>query len=243
MILLRSILFNVVFYAWTAACGALFVPTFLLPRRVLRGCLIVWARGIRWQLAALVGLTAEFRGAENLPAGPVVLCAKHQSAWETFSLVEYLADPVYVVKRELLWIPLYGWCAWKADSIAVDRGGGAAALKGMIADVQRQLDQGRQVIIFPEGTRTAPGAKLPYHPGVAAIAAKVDVPMVPVALNSGLYWGRRSFIKRPGRVVLEFLPAMPRGLKTRDFMRELEERIEAASARLLAESPVDNFVD
>ncbi len=243
MNLLRSALFNVAFYGWTTICGAVFIPTFILPRPVLRACLIIWARGIRWQLATIVGLTAEFRGTENLPAGPVVLCAKHQSAWETITLIEYLADPVYVVKKELLRIPLYGWCAWKTGSIAVDRQGGGSALKAMVEGVRRAVAAGRQVVIFPEGTRTAPGARLPYHPGIALIAAKVDAPVVPMALNSGLFWGRRSFVKRPGRIIVEFLPAMPTGLKSRAFMQELEHRIETASAALLAESPVDNSVD
>ena len=243
MSLLRSLLFNVAFYGWTAICGAVFLPTFILPRPVLRACLIVWARGIRWQLAVIVDVTAEFRGTENLPAGPVVLCAKHQSAWETITLIEYLADPVYVVKKELLWIPLYGWCAWKANSIPVDRRGGVSALKGMVEGVQRALAAGRQVVIFPEGTRTAVGARLPYHPGIAAIAAKVDAPVVPMALNSGLFWGRRSFVKRPGRIIVEFLPAMPRGMKSRAFMQELEDRIETASDALIAETLVDISVD
>ena len=243
MSLLRSLLFNVAFYGWTAICGAVFLPTFILPRPVLRACLIVWARGIRWQLAVIVDVTAEFRGTENLPAGPVVLCAKHQSAWETITLIEYLADPVYVVKKELLWIPLYGWCVWKANSIVVDRQGGVSALKGMVEGVQRALAAGRQVVIFPEGTRTAVGARLPYHPGIAAIAAKVDAPVVPMALNSGLFWGRRSFVKRPGRIIVEFLPAMPSGMKSRAFMQELEDRIETASDALIAETLVDISVD
>jgi 1-acyl-sn-glycerol-3-phosphate acyltransferase len=243
MNLVRSLLFNVAFYGWTTICGAVFVPTFVLPRPVLRACLIIWARGIRWQLATIVGLTAEFRGTGNLPAGPVVLCAKHQSAWETIMFIEYLADPVYVVKKELLRIPLYGWCAWKANSIAVDRQGGGSALKAMVAGVREALAAGRQVVIFPEGTRTEVGARQPYHPGIAAIAAKVDAPVVPVALNSGLFWGRRSFVKRPGRIIVEFLPAMPSGMRSRAFMQELEHRIETASAALIAESPVDNSVD
>ena len=243
MIALRSLLFNIAFYGWTTLCGAAFIATFILPRPVIRASLVVWARGIRWQLANLVGITAEFRGAENLPDGPVVLCAKHQSAWETIMLIEYLSDPVYVVKKELLLIPLYGWCAWKIGSIAVDRQGGVSALKGMVEGVQRALAAGRQVVIFPEGKRTVPGARLPYHPGVAAVAARVDAPMVPVALNSGVFWGRRSFVKRPGRIVVEFLPAMPTGLKSRAFMQELEHRVETATAALIAESLVDNSVD
>ncbi len=243
MNLLRSALFNVAFYGWTTICGAVFMPTFILPRPAIRACLITWARGIRWQLATIVGLTAEFRGTENLPAGPVVLCVKHQSAWETIMLIEYLADPVYVVKKELLWIPLYGWCAWKTGSIAVDRQGGGSALKAMVEGVGGAIAAGRQVVIFPDGWRTGPGTRLPYQPGIAMVAAKVDAPVVPVALNSGLFWGRRSFVKRPGRIIVEFLPAMPTGLKSRAFMQELEHRIETASAALIAESPVDNSVD
>jgi len=144
-------------------------------------------------------------------------------------------DIAVVIKRELLFVPLYGWYVRRAGAIAVDRRGGAGALKRMLADAQEAAKEGRRIAIFPEGTRTAIGARPPYHPGVAALYGKLGLPLVPVAVNSGLYWGRRSFVKRPGRIVLSFLDPIPPGLPRHEVMAELETRIETATAALEAE--------
>ncbi len=145
-----------------------------------------------------------------------------------------LGDAAYVLKRQLLWIPIYGWYLRKLDNLSVDRAGGASALRVMVEAGKRIIAQGRSIVIFPEGTRTVPGERRPYHPGIAALYTQLDVPVVPVALNSGLFWGRRAFLKRPGRIVLEFLPSIAPGLPRKVFMRELESRIETASERLCA---------
>ena len=148
-----------------------------------------------------------------------------------------------MLKKELAWLPIYGWYAMRAGSIAVDRKAGATALKRMIAAARRAVAAGRPIVIFPEGTRTAVGARLPYQPGVAALYLQLGVPLVPVAVNSGLYWGRRAFLKRPGRIVLEVLPPIPPGLDRRTVMRLLEERIEVATERLVAEGKSGETVE
>jgi 1-acyl-sn-glycerol-3-phosphate acyltransferase len=187
-------------------------------------------------LAWTVGLTHEVRGAENIPDGPVILAIKHQSAWDTLALPVLFGDIAVVIKRELLFVPLYGWYVRRAGAIAVDRRGGAGALKRMLADAKEAAKEGRRIAIFPEGTRTAIGARPPYHPGVAALYGQLGLPLVPVAVNSGLYWGRRSFVKKRGRIVVEVLPAIEPGLPRRAVMTELQTRIEDATARLVAEA-------
>jgi 1-acyl-sn-glycerol-3-phosphate acyltransferase len=144
--------------------------------------------------------------------------------------------PGHVFKRELLWIPVYGWYLWRSGGISIDRTGGAGALKRMIAAARQTIAEGRHIVIFPEGTRVPVGERKPYHPGVAALYSQLKVPVVPVALNSGLFWGRRSFLKKPGRIVLEFLEPIPPGLRRREFLEVLEQRIEPASLALAAEA-------
>jgi 1-acyl-sn-glycerol-3-phosphate acyltransferase len=196
----------------------------------------MWTQGGKALLKGIVGLGVEFRGLQNLPQGPCVIVSKHQSAWDTFAFYILADDPNYILKKELTRIPFWGWCALSCGAISVDRSGGGAALKGLLRDTQDRLAKGRQVVIFPEGTRTAPGARLDYFPGVAAIDGHTDVPIVPVALNSGLFWGRGSFLKKPGVITIEILPPMAKGLKRRQFMTDLESRIEGASDKLMAEA-------
>jgi 1-acyl-sn-glycerol-3-phosphate acyltransferase len=233
----RSGLFNIALFGWSFLVLLTLWPTILVSRRAMRWSARLWARVVVALLGHLVGLRHDVRGAENLPAGPAVLAAKHQSAWDTVIFYLLFDGPVYVLKKELLAIPIAGWYLRRVGMVAVDRRGGASALKAMIAGVQAALDDGRTVVIFPEGTRTAPGEHRPYHPGVAALYTRLSVPVVPVALNSGLYWPRRAFLKRPGRITLEFLPPMPPGLGRRTFTTALQHRVEDACARLATDDP------
>ncbi|MBI2978289.1 MAG: 1-acyl-sn-glycerol-3-phosphate acyltransferase [Rhodospirillales bacterium] len=207
-----------------------------LPRRWMQATVRLWTQTIRFGLHHIVGLDFEARGLEHRPAGAAVIACKHQSAWDTFVFYLLLNDPNYIMKTELMRIPLWGWYARKCGAISVDRTGGAAALKKMVRDIEDRLARGRQVIVFPEGTRTAPGTRRPYQPGIAAIYKQTQAPVVPVAVNSGLFWGRRSFRKNPGVVTLQFLAPMPKGLKRDAFMAELEKRIETATDALVAEA-------
>jgi len=234
VILLRSLLFNVAFYVFTALMALLGLPMLLAPRRWAAAFGRFWAKGVLELLGWSAGLTHEVLGAANLPPGPVIIAMKHQSAWDTLAVPVVFVDPAIVLKRELMLIPFYGWYLWKAGMIAIDRGAGAAALKRMVAAGERVAADGRQIVIFPEGTRTAPGTQQPYQPGVAALYRRLGLPLVPVAVNSGVFWGRRHFAKRPGRITMEILPPIPPGGERRAVMAELESRIEAATARLVA---------
>lgn len=232
----RSILFNVFLFGSLTVflLGAVFLLPF--PERVMERAVTGWTRVARRGLKLIVGLDHEVRGQEHMPDGPAILASKHQSAWDTMAFLWLFPRPVYVIKKELLSIPLWGWCAARCGHIPVDRAGGAGALKQMVRASRAALAKGRHVVIFPEGTRVAPGEKLPFHPGVAALYAQASVPVVPVALNSGVFWGRRSFQKRPGTIVLEFLPAIPPGLDRKTFIDELERRLDTAADRLILEA-------
>jgi 1-acyl-sn-glycerol-3-phosphate acyltransferase len=233
VILLRALAFNLLLYLFTAGMALLGLPVLLASRRRAMTFGAGWAAAVLKLLAWTVGLRHEVRGREHLPPGPAIIAMKHQSAWDTFAVPVIFDDPAIVLKRELMLIPFYGWYLWKAGMIPVDRKAGAAALKKMVAAGERAAAEGRPIVIFPEGTRTAVGARRPYQPGVAALYRQLALPLVPVAVNSGLFWGRRQFLKRPGRITVEILPALPPGRERHAVMAELEERIEAATARLV----------
>jgi 1-acyl-sn-glycerol-3-phosphate acyltransferase len=235
MMWLRSLAFNVGFYAWTALLAIVFLPTLIMPQRVSVVGQEVWAHGIVALMRALVGITYEVRGREHVPPGAALVAAKHQSAFDTMIFPLLLRHPAVVLKRELVFIPFYGWFALKWGMIPVDRKTGPSALRKMVKAAKRAVAAGRPIFIFPEGTRAAPDAAPDYKPGVAALYRELKIPCVPVALNSGLYWPRRAFLKRPGRIVIEFLPPIPPGLTRVAFMEALEGGIERATAALVAE--------
>jgi 1-acyl-sn-glycerol-3-phosphate acyltransferase len=234
VIVFRSILFNIAFYLVLFVYLIAAMPTLALPRGALLWMVRNWStlnlRMLRW----IVGLDVQFHGLDRVPKGGILIASKHQSMWETFALITVLKDPAYILKRELLWIPFFGWCAWKADMIAVDRGARAQALASMTARAKEETAKGREIIIFPEGTRRAPGAEPKYKFGVAFLYAELGIPCVPVALNSGLFWPRRSFRRYPGVVRVEFLDAIPPGLDRQVFFDRVQRDIETATARLVA---------
>jgi 1-acyl-sn-glycerol-3-phosphate acyltransferase len=237
LILLRSTVFQIAFYLWTLLFAFLGLPLLVAPWRWMMRFGTVWSAGTLWLLRVCAGLDYEIRGRENLPPGPVILAMKHQSAWDTFAVPVLFRDPAMVIKRELGFLPFYGWYAVKAGMIPIDRKGGAKALKRMIAACETAMAQDRPILIFPEGTRTAVGTKMPYQAGVAALYTRLGVPIIPVAVNSGLFWGRRQFLRRPGRITVEILPAIPPGGDRRTVLAELEKRIEEATTRLVAGRP------
>ena len=232
MIFFRSLLFNLLFFAWTAVMFLLSLPALLLPAGATWALGRVWVHGVVLLLRLVVGLSHEVRGREHRLERAALFAAKHQSAWDTLIFALLLDRPAIVLKQELLNVPLFGWYMRKCRMIPVDRKGRAKALKQMSAAARDRAAAGRPILIFPEGTRVAPGQHRDYHPGVAALYGALGLPVVPVALNSGLYWGRRSFHKRPGRIVVEFLPPIPAGLERREFMGRLETAIEGAANRL-----------
>ena len=241
MPLLRSALFNLGAAILTFGVGFGLLPL-LVSRRSARSAIRFWAGLLLRWLGLTVGLTARLTGAENLPAGAAILAAKHQSAFDTVFWLTLDPLPAYVLKRELLWIPIYGWFAARAGMIPVDRKGGGPALRRMLRAAQQAVAEGRKIVIFPEGTRTAPGEARPWQPGVAALAG-LGVPLVPVATDSGAFWGRRSFVKRPGELTVAVLPAEPPGQPRAAMLRHAQAAVEAESRRLLGLTPVDDPVE
>ncbi len=243
---LRSALFNLLFYVLTASAAVAMLPLLVGPRRWLVTPMRLWARLIIVMLRLVCGIRLRVTGLEHLPReGPALIAAKHQSAFDTVVWFALLPDTAYVLKRELLAIPIYGWLARKSRMIAVDRAAGAAAMRGLIRGGRAAAEEGRQILIFPEGTRVAPGRRAVYHPGVAALAAATGLPVIPAATDSGLRWGRRDFRRPPGVITLAILPPLPASLRREALVARLEAVIEAETGRLLraATGSVDKPVD
>ena len=234
--MLRSILFAFLFYVTTALFVVLGSPLLFAPRSWAMAALKVHSRIELWLLKHVVGLDFEVRGLDKLPKGPCLVAAKHQSAWETFALIPLFRDPAMLMKRELFWIPFHGWFSYKFEMIPVDRDKGPTALRRMLRAAKERIEAGREIILFPEGTRRAPGAPPDYKTGIVLIYSALGVACAPVALNSGVFWPRRSWLRKPGKVVVEILDPLPPGLPKAEFMNRLEDDIETASARLLAEA-------
>jgi 1-acyl-sn-glycerol-3-phosphate acyltransferase len=235
-IFVRSLLFNALFYVNIIIRMIVALPTIVLPYAFLRGVLRAYAASSLWLLRVVCGITVEWRGREKLPAGAYLVACKHQSLWETFALFALLPDPTYVLKRELMWIPLFGWLARKARMIPIDRGSRAAAMAKMVTAARAEIARSRQIVIFPEGTRRPPGAEPHYLPGVAYLYVETGLACVPVALNSGLFWPRRSLRRYPGTVLAEVLDPIPPGLDRRAFLARLQTVLEEATARLVREA-------
>jgi 1-acyl-sn-glycerol-3-phosphate acyltransferase len=239
LLLFRSILFNFLFYSTSVIAALIGLPLLLGPSRYAVWLMRAVGHWNLWLLRVVAGTTYEVRGLENIPDTACVVASKHQSMWETVSLIAIVEHPALVLKQELLYIPLYGWYVQKARMIAIRRSDGPKALRKMLRQAAAAAEEDRHLIIFPEGTRAAPGARNPYMPGVAGLYSHLDVPCVPVALNSGLFWPRRKLERKPGTIVIEFLPPIGPGLKRPAFMKELESRIETATDKLLLEAGFD----
>jgi 1-acyl-sn-glycerol-3-phosphate acyltransferase len=235
VVIVRSILFNILFYLNLVVLLLVALITLALPRRAVLKMAETWGRVSVWLLRVVCGTKVELRGLENLPKGALIVAAKHQSTWETFALLKLFDDFTFIVKRELMWIPIFGWLMRRGGMIPVDRGAGSKVLETMTARARQEIRSGRQLIIFPEGTRRAPDAEPRYKYGVARLYSEVGVPCVPVALNSGLFWPRRAFLRLPGTIVVEFLPPIMPGLDKDAFFSRLQNDIETATARLIAE--------
>jgi 1-acyl-sn-glycerol-3-phosphate acyltransferase len=231
----RSLLFNVLFYVTTTLFVVIGSPLLFAPRSWAMVALKVHSNFELWLLRAIVGTKIEVRGRENIPQGPCLVASKHQSAWETFALIPLFRDPALLMKRELFFIPFHGWFSRKFQMIPVDRDKGPSALRRMLREAKKRIDDGREIIIFPEGTRRPPGAPPDYKTGIVLLYDALGVPCLPVALNSGLFWPRRSAIRRPGTIVVEILKPIPPGRPRDEFLRRLETAIEGASSRLLVE--------
>jgi len=237
MLFLRSLAFNLALYATTIVEMIVFTPFyFLVERKRAWWAPKFWARSNLWLQKVLAGTKSEVTGQENLPAGAYILAPKHQSFWDTFALVPHIPDAVYILKRELTWIPFFGWYLAKMNMIPIDRGSPAKALRKVIVEARKRAEQGRQIIIYPEGTRRPPGAEPAYKHGIAEIYSRLDIPVVPVAHVAGLYWPRRKFLRYPGVIKARFLPPIPPGLPRAEFMARLIEETEKACDELLIDA-------
>ncbi|MFM8821311.1 MAG: lysophospholipid acyltransferase family protein [Phenylobacterium sp.] len=236
MILVRSLLFTAVFYIWSGLCAIALTPLLAAPRSWLLAGMRLWSLSVNLLLRVICGIRVEIRGVANVPAGDALIASKHQTMFDVFVQFGVLKGALFVLKKELMIIPIFGWIALRIGSIVVDRDGQATALRDMVRRAQEQFRLGdRQLVIFPEGTRRTPGATPDYKPGVAGLYRELEVPVHPVATNAGVHWPAHGFLRRPGVIVYEFLEPIPPGLKRAEFMRLLQERIETASDRLLAE--------
>jgi 1-acyl-sn-glycerol-3-phosphate acyltransferase len=233
-IFLRSLLYNVLFYLLLVFWMLVAIPTYLMPPRAFMAIAKAWARSSVWLMRVICNTRVEYRGLEKIPQGPLMVASKHQSMWETFALLPFFDQPLFIYKRELAWIPLFGWYLMKSKMIGVDRGGGMRSLMEMARRAPKEIRSGRQLIIFPEGTRTPVGAPPNYMTGVGQIYTSSGAPCIPVALNSGLFWPRRTFMRYPGTLVVEFLDPLPPGLSRKDFIARIMVSIEETTNRLVA---------
>lgn len=237
MIAFRSLLFNAAFYLSTLAQMIVFTPVyFLLPRRRAWFVPKFWARSNLWLHEKLVGVKIEISGREHLPQGSYIVAPKHQSAFDTYAFLPDIPDALYILKRELTWIPLFGWYVMKMRMIAIDRGSRSRALKQAVEQARARMAEGRQLIIYPEGTRRPPGAEPAYKYGIVELYHQLQVPVVPVAHVAGLYWPRRKFMRYPGTIWVRYLPPIPPGLDKSAFLERLIRETEAACDELLLEA-------
>ena len=233
MIALRSIIFVALFYVWSVIVAVGLSPFLLGPRSWAMELMRVWARGIIWLLRVVCDIKVEVRGKEHMPKGAALVAPKHHCMFDVFAQFAYLPDACFVMKKELTWIPFFSWWGMRAKMIVVDRAGHSTALRKLIRDSKERFAQNRQLLIFPEGTRSVPGAPADYKPGIAALYREIDVPVHPVATNAGVHWPKHGFMRKPGTIVFEYLEPIAPGLKRAEFMRLLQDRIETASTKLL----------
>jgi 1-acyl-sn-glycerol-3-phosphate acyltransferase len=234
LIFLRSLVFNILFYVVFLRWSLVALPTFAMPRAAMLKVASWWARTNIVLMRVICGIRVEFRGVEKIPQGPLIVASKHQSMWETISLLRFFEAPFFVLKRELKFIPLFGLFIIKTNMVAIDRARGGRALLAVMRRAAEEVRHGRQFVIFPEGTRRPVGAPPAYKAGVGLIYTECGVPCLPVALNSGLFWPRRTFMRYPGTLVVEFLDPIPPGLKRDEFLHRVESVIEEATNRIVA---------
>ena len=237
---IRSLIFVIWLYGTMLVLGILGLPTLLLPRQAPLAVMKLYARMVVFGLRWIAGVRLEFRGLQHVPEGPVIIAGKHQAMLDVFAPFVMFKDPVVVMKRELLWYPILGWYCLRTGMIAIDRAGSARTVKLMLKAAQEKvaIGAGRQMIIFPEGTRSLPGAVPDYKPaGLRTFYKALQLPILPVATNSGQCWPAHGLIRTPGTVVYEVMPAIEPGLHHKEMLAQVTSRLEDASTALLAINP------
>jgi 1-acyl-sn-glycerol-3-phosphate acyltransferase len=238
-IFLRSLVFNILFYLNFLLWVVVALPTFLMPRAAMLWVADWWARSNILLMRIVCNIKVEFRGVEKIPKGPLLVASKHQSMWETISLLRFFKAPFFALKRELKFIPIFGLFLIKTDMVAIDRSTGRRALMAMARRAREEVLRGRQFVIFPEGTRRPVGAPPQYKSGIGLIYTDCGVPCLPVALNSGLFWPRRTFMRYPGTLVVEFLDPLPPGLPRDEFLNRMRNAIEEATNRIVSDAQAE----
>lgn len=241
MIAIRSVIFNALFYVSLIIQMIIFTPVyFLLPRKKAYWIPKFWSKTNIWLMKVICGTHFEIEGLENLPKGSFIFAPKHQSFWDTFAFLPYLDDPIYILKRELLWIPLFGWYASKQRMIPVNRAAKGKAMVDVMRRTKEEMKSGRQLIIYPEGTRRPPGAEPLYKYGIARIYKSLDLPVVAAVHHAGIFWPRRKFVRQPGIIKARILPPIEAGMEADAFFEHLISATEAASDQLLLETAEAN---
>ena len=231
--LLLTIIFYGALASWTILMGFLSLPFLILPSKYIALPAKIWIRGIFICLKYICGVTHEMRGLAHLSDEPVIIVSKHQSAFETFALYYYLKKSFFIHKKQLFYIPIFGQYLMKHNMVSIDRTGHASTMRKMITDVKKKLDSGSTIIIFPEGTRTKPGAKADYKTGFIGIYNTSKRKLQPVALNSGLFWQKGLKVIKRGHIIIEFLPQIDIDLDKKEVLNKVENTIESATNKLL----------
>lgn len=231
---LLSLIFVVQMYLMMAVFGILYLPYAIVNKRGAVAATKAYAHYVRWSARIIVGLKSELRG--EIPQGQVVIAAKHQSFFDIIILYSELPRPRFIMKKELVYTPFLGWYALRVGCVPVDRGKRGAAISKLKSDVAAGAAEPGQLVIYPQGTRVAPGAHLPYKVGVGLIYDQLDCPCIPAATNVGVFWPKRGILRKRGTTVVELLPAIPPGLSVPQVMHRIEAEVEAGSDRLMAEA-------
>ena len=242
---LRSTLSNIVFYLWTSILGIVAAISILAPLGMALRVQVFWGRGAMWLIHMIGGLGMEVRGREYIPGGAAIVASKHQSAWDTVVFHTLLWHVSIVMKQELMKVPFFAPYCRKTGMIPIDRSGRGSSMRTLLRTARKIADADRPILIFPEGTRVMPGDSNPYLAGIAGLYRFLNVPVVPVALNSGLYWPQKTFVHNPGTVIIEFLEPIEPGLGREEFLERLRDAIDSRTNALIAEGrakdgPVEN---
>jgi 1-acyl-sn-glycerol-3-phosphate acyltransferase len=231
---LRSLVFAGQAYLMMVPLALIFLPWALVSRQGAWSAVHAWTSWVRWTASWMIGLKSEVRG--EVPQGEVMIAAKHQSFFDIILLCNVLPRPKFIMKKQLVWAPILGFYALRIGCVPVDRGKRGAAIKAMVEKVHSGAQEPGQLIIFPQGTRVAPGVKADYKVGVAVLYQELGEPVIPVACNVGVFWPRQAIYRKPGLAVIEFLPEIPAGKPMREFLGDVQAVVETRSDALMAEA-------
>ena len=229
----RSILFYLLLSAWTLFLGIVCIPYLFLPSVYLRQSVRLWIKGIFFLLKNICNITHEIRGLEHIPSHSVLVVSKHQSAFETFALFYYIPKSLFIHKKQLFWIPIFGQYLKKINMISIDRAGGATTMRAVLKKSKRRVSEGFSIIIFPEGTRKKPGADPDYKSGFTGIYKEIQTPILPVAVNSGYCWPKHTFIKKPGHIIIQIMKSLPANLERIVVLKKVQKTIEDATNKII----------